>query len=303
MLTEQAIHSIKATTDQTLMNLFNISHEQLRSFEESELNPDGTSIFDYNISAPDHVPQFFTVIVQNHPLMDPKYTIITTTDHKQEADGTWWIHNPSNIINSARIPETDDGDVSPQFYENLQNQLCLAYFAKQEFEPKALSRIIPDQEGYYTEIEPLNTKVPLAETEITFLVSDNNNNPYFKLTVPTSVWLERDRYTKNTYPIEQYMYDSNQQKFRLHAYHIGDPTLTEIERRSRDTKFYDKLQLCKTPSMRFPFKSPEDFATLAGHSLWQSRTPSSVTYLQKTKYTSHTYWSHRPVESNDEPSL
>ena len=303
MLTEQTIHNIKSTVDQTLMNLFNLSPDQLQDCEESELNLEQTSFFDYNIKSENHIPQFFTVMIRNHPLEDPRYTIITTTDHKLEND-TWWIHNPSNIINSARIPETDDGDTSPQFYENLKNQLGLAYFAKQELEPKTLTRIIPSQEGYYTEIEPLNTKVPLEETEITFLVRDNNDNPYFKLTVPTSVWLERDGYTKNNYPIEQYMYDTDQNQFRLYAEHIGDPTLTEIERRSRDTKFY-QLQLCKTPSMRFPFKSPEGFATLAGHSLWQSRTPTSVTYLQKTKYTSHTYWSHRPVESEqtDEPSL
>ena len=241
-------------------------------------------------------------MIQNHPLIDPKYTIITTTDHKLE-DGTWWIHNPSNIVNSARIPETKDGDVSPQFYENLKNQLGLAYFAKQEFEPKALARIIPDQEGYYTEIEPLNTKVPLDETNLSFIVYDENDNKNLKLTVPTSVWLERDGYTKNNYPIEQYMYDTDQNQFRLYAKHIGDPTLTEIERRSKDTQFYEGLRLCKTPSMRFPFKSPESFATLAGHSLWQSRTPTSVTYLQKTKYTSHTYLSHHPVEQTDEPSL
>lgn len=302
MLTEQTIHNIKSTVDQTLMNLFNLSPDQLQDCEESELNLEQTSFFDYNIKSENHIPQFFTVMIQNHPLMDPKYTIITTTDHKLE-DGTWWIHNPSNIINSARIMETDEGDVSPQFYENLKNQLGLAYFAKQEFEPKALTRIIPDQKGYYTEIEPLNTKVPLDETEITFIVRDDTDKPHFKFTVPSTVWLERDGYTKNNYPIEQYMYDTDQNQFRLYAKHIGDPTITKIERRSRDTQFYEGLRLCKTPSMRFPFKSPKDFATLAGHSLWQSRTPTSVTYLQKTKYTSHTYWSHRPVEPDDEPSL
>lgn len=302
MLTEQTIRNIKSTVDQTLMNLFHLDQDQLLACEESELNPEQTSFFDYKIESKDHIPQFFTVMIQNHPLQDPKYTIITTTDHKLE-DGTWWIHNPSNIINSARILETDEGDVSPQFYEDLKNQLGLAYFAKQKFEPKALARIIPDQEGYYTEIEPLNTKVPLNETEITFLVRDSNDNPYFKLTVPTSVWLERDGYTKNNYPIEHYVYDTNQEQFRLHAYHIGDPTLTEIERRSRDTQYYEGLRLCKTPSMRFPFTSPESFATLAGHSLWQSRTPTSVTFLQKTTFTNHTYLSHRPVEPDDEPSL
>ena len=302
MLTEQTIRNIKSTVDQTLMNLFNMSSDQLLACEESELNPEHTSFFDYKIESENHVPQFFTLMIRNHPLEDPRYTIITTTDHKLE-DGAWWIHNPSNIINSARILETDEGDVSPQFYEDLKNQLGLAYFAKQKFEPKALARIIPDQEGYYTEIEPLNTKVPLDETNLSFVVYDKNDNKSLKFTVPSTVWLERDGYTKNNYPIEQYMYDTDQNQFRLYAKHIGDPTLTKIERRVKDTQFYEGLRLCKTPSMRFPFKSPKDFATLAGHSLWQSRTPTSVTYLQKTKYTSHTYWSHRPVEPDDQPSL
>ena len=302
MLTEQTIRNIKSTVDQTLMNLFNLSPDQLLTCEESELNPEHTSFFDYKIESENHVPQFFTLMIRNHPLEDPRYTIITTTDHKLK-DGAWWIHNPSNIINSARILETDEGDVSPQFYEDLKNQLGLAYFAKQEFEPKALARIIPDQEGYYTEIEPLNTKIPLDETNLSFVVYDKNDNKSLKFTVPSTVWLEQDGYTKNNYPIEQYMYNTDQAQFRLYAQHIGDPTLTEIERRSKDTQFYEGLRLCKTPSMRFPFKSPENFATLAGHSLWQSRTPSSVTFLQKTTYTSHTYLSHRPIESNDEPSL
>lgn len=131
MLTEQTMRNIKSTVDQTLMNLFNLSPDQLQACEESELNPEQTSFFDYKIESKDHIPQFFTVMIQNHPLQDPKYTIITTTDHKLE-DDTWWIHNPSNIINSARIMETDEGDVSPQFYEDLKNQLGLAYFAKQE---------------------------------------------------------------------------------------------------------------------------------------------------------------------------
>lgn len=302
MLTEQTIRNIKETTDQTLMNLFNLNPDQLLACEKSELNLEQTSFFDYKIESENHVPQFFTLMIRNHPLEDPRYTIITTTDHKLE-DGTWWIHNPSNIINSARIPETDDGDASPQFYENLKNQLGLAYFAKQEFEPKALARIIPDQKGYYTEIEPLNTKVPLDETNLSFVVYDKNDNKNLKLTVPTSVWLERDGYKKNNYPIEQYMYDTDQNQFRLYAQHIGDPTLTEIEHRSKDTRFYEGLRLCKTPSMRFPFKSPKNFATLAGHSLWQSRTPTSVTYLQKTTFTKHTHLSHHPIEPDDEPSL
>ena len=173
MLTEQTIRNIKSTVDQTLMNLFNLSPDQLLACEESELNPEHTSFFDYKIESENHVPQFFTLMIRNHPLEDPRYTIITTTDHKLE-DGTWWIHNPSNIINSARILETDEGDVSPQFYKDLKNQLGLAYFAKQKFEPKALARIIPDQESYYTEIEPLNTKVPLDETNLSFVVYDKN---------------------------------------------------------------------------------------------------------------------------------
>ena len=40
MLTEQTIHNIKSTVDQTLMNLFNLSPDQLQACEESELNPE-----------------------------------------------------------------------------------------------------------------------------------------------------------------------------------------------------------------------------------------------------------------------
>ena len=45
MLTEQTIHNIKSTVDQTLMNLFNLSPDQLQDCEESELNLEQTSFF------------------------------------------------------------------------------------------------------------------------------------------------------------------------------------------------------------------------------------------------------------------
>lgn len=305
MLTEETIRKIKATTDTTLIKLFDLRLPEFLTFEESEINPEGLSMFDYTINVPNHKPQFFSVMIENHPLTEPKYTLITTTDHKKEADGTWMIHNPSHVVNSARLKETTEGELSPQFYEALENHLGLAYFAKQEIEPKAVARILPAQTGFYTEIEPLDTKVPLNETNLTLITYDEHDNKSLKLTVPSSVWLERDGYTKNTYPIEHYVYDTDQEQFRLYAQHIGDPTATEVERRLKDTQFYQNLQLHGTPSMRFPFHSPEEFTTEAGHSLSQSRTPTSVTYLQKTKYTSHTYWSHRPVEpeQTNEPSL
>lgn len=275
MLTNETLHKIKATTDQTLINLFHIDQEQLHSSNDTDFNLD---MFDYTIDAPGHVPQFFSVFIEHHPLTkQAKYTIITTTDHKQE-HGTWWIHNPSNIVNSAPIPVNAEGEVSPQFYETLTNQLGLAYFAKQEIEPKALAHIIPNQEGYYTEIEPLDTSVPLNETTLTFITYDEHDNKSLKLTVPSSVWLERDGYTKNTYPIEHYMYDTDQEQFRLYAKHIGDPTITEVEQR-KNTQFYDKLQLHGTTSLRFPFQSPEDFVTQAGSALETSKTPISTTYL------------------------
>lgn len=278
MLTEETIHNMKATIDTTLMELFDITQEQLRSFEDSNINPYSYSIFDYKIDVPGKKPQFFSVMIENHPLMEPKYTLITTTDHKKEADGTWMIHNPSHVINAHRIKETTEGEVSSQFYEDIENHIGLAYFAKQELEPKTLARIIPDQEGYYTEIEPLDTSVPLNETNLTFVTYDEHDNKSLKLTVPSSVWLERDGYTKNTYPIEHYMYDTDQEQFRLYAKHIGDPTITEVERR-KNTQFYDKLQLHGTTSLRFPFHSPEDFVTQAGSALETSKTPTSTTYL------------------------
>lgn len=102
------IQNMKQTIDQTLMNLFHINQEQLRVSEDADYNLD---LFDYTINAPGHVPQFFSVSIENHPLMkQPKYTIITTTDHKLEND-TWWIHNPSNIVNSAPIPLNAEGEI------------------------------------------------------------------------------------------------------------------------------------------------------------------------------------------------
>lgn len=277
MLTEETIYNMKATIDTTLMELFDITQEQLYSFEDSNINPYSYSMFDYKIDVPGKKPQFFSVMLKNHPIEGSRYLIITTTDHKFE-DGVWMIHNPNHVINTTDIKESSEGEVSHQFYETLANQLGLAYFAKQEIEPKALARIIPNQEGYYTEIEPLDTSVPLNETNLTFITYDEHDNKSLKLTVPSSVWLERDGYTKNTYPIEHYMYDTDQEQFRLYAKHIGDPTITEVECR-KNTQFYDKLQLHGTTSLRFPFHSPEDFVTQAGSALETSKTPTSTTYL------------------------
>lgn len=278
MLTEETIRKIKATTDTTLIKLFDLRLSEFLTFEDSEINPDVFSYFDYKINVPNHKPQFFSVMIENHPLTEPKYTLITTTDHKKEADGTWMIHNPSHVVNSARLKETTEGELSPQFYEALENHLGLAYFAKQEIEPKAVARILPAQTGFYTEIEPLDTKAPLNETNLTLITYDEHDNKSLKLTVPSSVWLERDGYTKNTYPIEHYVYDTDQEQFRLYAQHIGDPTATEVEQR-KNTQFYDKLQLHGTTSLRFPFQSPEDFATQAGSALETSKAPISTTYL------------------------
>lgn len=280
MLTEETIQNMKQTIDQTLMNLFHINQEQLRVSEDADYNLD---LFDYTINAPGHVPQFFSVSIENHPLMkQPKYTIITTTDHKLEND-TWWIHNPSNIVNSAPIPVNAEGEISPQFYETLTNQLSLAYFVKQELEPKALSCILPSQTGFFTEIEPLDTKVPLNETNLTLITYDEHDNKSLKITVPSSVWLERDGYTKNTYPIEHYVYDTDQEQFRLYAQHIGDPTATEVERR-KNTQFYNKLHLQETASLRFPFHSPEDFATQTNHALLASKTPTANISLDNNPF-------------------
>lgn len=284
MLTEETIRKIKATTDATLINLFDLKLPEFLTFEESEINPDGLSIFDYTINVPNHKPQFFSVMIENHPLMEPKYTLITTTDHKKEADGTWMIHNPSHIVNSARLKETTEGTLPPQFYEDLANHLGLAYFAKQELEPKAVARILPNQTGFYTEIEPIDTKVPLQETDLTLITYDEHDDKSLKLTVPTSVWLERDGYTKNNYPIRHYVYDTDQEQFRLYAEHIGDPTVTEVERRPKNTQFYQNLQLHGTPSLRFPFRSPSEFATEASQAIWTSKTPISTTYLDNPQF-------------------
>ena len=314
MLTEETIRKIKATTDTTLIKLFDLRLPEFLTFEESEINPEGLSMFDYTINVPNHKPQFFSVMIENHPLMEPKYTLITTTDHKKEADGTWMIHNPSHVVNSARLKETPEGTLPPQFYDELENHLGLAYFAKQELEPKALPRILSVQPSFYTEIEPIDTKVPLDETKLTLVVWDNNDQLNTKLTVPSAVWLERDGYTKNNYPIEHYVYDTDQAQFRLYAQHIGDPTATEVERRPKNTHFYQNLQLHGTPSLRFPFNSPSEFATQASEALWASRTPTSTTYLDNNQFkkamelfnSSRVFGNanlSEPDEPKDEPSL
>lgn len=282
MLTEETIQKMKSTIDTTLMELFDITQEQLHSFEDSDINPYSYSMFDYKIDVPDKKPQFFSVMLKNHPIEGAKYLIITTTDHKFE-DGTWMIHNPSHVINTTNIKESSEGEVSPQFYETLANQLGLAYFAKQELEPKAVARILPSQTGFYTEIEPLDPKVPLSETNLTLITYDEHDNKSLKLTVPSAVWLERDGYTKNNYPIEHYVYDTDQAQFRLYAKHIGDPTLTQVERR-KDTPFYNKLHLQETASLRFPFHSPEDFATQANHALLASKTPTANITLDNNPF-------------------
>lgn len=283
MLTEETIRKIKATTDTTLIKLFDLKLPEFLTFEDSEINPEGLSMFDYTINVPNHKPQFFSVMIENHPLMEPKYTLITTIDHKKEADGTWMIHNPSHIVNSARLKETTDGELSPQFYEDLENHLGLAYFAKQEIEPKAVARILPAQTGFYTEIEPIDTKIPLEETNLTLITYDEHDNKSLKLTVPSAVWLERDGYTKNNYPIEHYVYNTDQAQFRLYAKHIGDPTITQVERR-KNTPFYNKLHLQETASLRFPFHSPEDFATQANHALFASKTPTANITLDNNPF-------------------
>lgn len=312
MLTEETIQNMKSTIDTTLMELFDITQEQLRSFEDSDINPYSYSMFDYKIDVRGKKPQFFSVMLKNHPIEGAKYLIITTTDHKFE-DGVWMIHNPSHVINTTDIKESSEGEVSPQFYETLANQLGLAYFAKQEIEPKAVARLIPNDEGFYTEIEPLDTKVPLNETNLTLITYDEHDNKSLKLTVPSTVWLERDGYTKNTYPIEHYVYDTDQEQFRLYAKHIGDPTITQVERR-KDTPFYNKLHLQETASLRFPFHSPENFATQANHALLASKTPTADITLDNNPFrravelfnSARIYGNanlSEPDEPEDEPSL
>lgn len=312
MLTEETIQNMKSTIDTTLMELFDITQEQLRSFEDSDINPYSYSMFDYKIDVRGKKPQFFSVMLKNHPIEGAKYLIITTTDHKFE-DGVWMIHNPSHIINTTDIKESSEGEVSPQFYETLANQLGLAYFAKQEIEPKVVARLIPNDEGFYTEIEPLDTKVPLNETNLTLITYDEHDNKSLKLTVPSTVWLERDGYTKNTYPIEHYVYDTDQEQFRLYAKHIGDPTITQVERR-KDTPFYNKLHLQETASLRFPFHSPENFATQANHALLASKTPTADITLDNNPFrravelfnSARIYGNanlSEPDEPEDEPSL
>lgn len=312
MLTEETIQNMKSTIDTTLMELFDITQEQLRSFEDSDINPYSYSMFDYKIDVRGKKPQFFSVMLKNHPIEGAKYLIITTTDHKFE-DGVWMIHNPSHVINTTDIKESSEGEVSPKFYETLANQLGLAYFAKQEIEPKAVARLVPNDEGFYTEIEPLDTKVPLNETNLTLITYDEHDNKSLKLTVPSTVWLERDGYTKNTYPIEHYMYDTDQEQFRLYAKHIGDPTITQVERR-KDTPFYNKLHLQETASLRFPFHSPENFATQANHALLASKTPTADITLDNNPFrravelfnSARIYGNanlSEPDEPEDEPSL
>lgn len=312
MLTEETIQNMKSTIDTTLMELFDITQEQLRSFEDSDINPYSYSMFDYKIDVRGKKPQFFSVMLKNHPIEGAKYLIITTTDHKFE-DGVWMIHNPSHVINTTDIKESSEGEVSPQFYETLANQLGLAYFAKQEIEPKAVARLIPNDEGFYTEIEPLDTIVPLNETNLTLITYDEHDNKSLKITVPSAVWLERDGYTKNNYPIEHYVYNTDQAQFRLYAKHIGDPTITQVERR-KDTPFYNKLHLQETASLRFPFHSPEDFATQANHALLASKTPTANITLDNNPFrkavelfnSSRVFGNanlSEPDQPEDEPSL
>lgn len=308
MLTEETIRKIKATTDTTLIKLFDLRLPEFLTFEESEINPEGLSMFDYTINVPNHKPQFFSVMIENHPLMDPKYTLITTTDHKKEVDGTWIIHNPSHVVNSARLKETTEGELPPQFYEALENHLGLAYFAKQIVESKILPIGGPHTKDFYTEIEPLNTTIPLNETKLQLLVQDDEDKPVSKLTVPCTVWLERDGYTKNNYPIEHYVYNTDQEQFRLFAKHIGDPTITEIERR-KNTQFYDKLQLHGTTSLRFPFHSPSEFATQASKALWAPKyldnNPfrKTVELFNNSKVSGNANLSELENKQLDEPSL
>ena len=224
------------------------------------------------------------------------------------------IQNIKSTIDTT-LMELFDITQNPQFYETLANQLGLAYFAKQMVESKILPIGGPHTKDFYTEIEPLNTNIPLNETKLQLLVRDDEDKPVSKLTVPSAVWFERDGYTKNNYPIEHYVYDTNQEQFRLYAQHIGDPTATEVERRPTDTQFYQNLQLHRTPSLRFPFHSPSEFATQASKALWAPETPTSTTYLDNnqfkktvelfnsSKVSGNTNLSEPESKQLDEPSL
>ena len=171
-----------------------------------------------------------------------------------------------------------------------------------------MARILPAQTGFYTEIDTINTKVPIDETKLTLLVWDENDKLNTRLTVPSTVWLERDGYTKNNYPIEHYVYDTDQEQFRLYAKHIGDPTITEIERR-KNTQFYDKLQLHGTTSLRFPFHSPSEFATQASKALWAPKyldnNPfrKAVELFNNSKVSGNANLSELENKQLDEPSL
>ncbi len=93
-----------------------------------------------------------------------------------------------------------------------------------------MAQILPKLDGFYTEIEPLDTKVPLNETNLTFITYDKHDNKSLKLTVPSSVWLEQDGYTKNTYRSNTTCtIPSDKKQFRLFAKHIGDLRLPIYE--------------------------------------------------------------------------
>ena len=104
------------------------------------------------------------------------------------------------------------------------------------------------------------------------------------------------------------MYDTDQEQFRLYAKHIGDPTITEIERR-KNTQFYDKLQLHGTTSLRFPFHSPSEFATQASKALWAPKyldnNPfrKAVELFNNSKVSGNANLSELENKQLDEPSL
>ena len=109
------------------------------------------------------------------------------------------------------------------------------------------------------------------------------------------------------------MYDTDQEQFRLYAKHISDPTITQVERR-KNTPFYNKLHLQETASLRFPFHSPENFATQANHALLASKTPTADITLDNNPFrravelfnSARIYGNanlSEPDEPEDEPSL